>query len=151
MLPSTNGENIDDLIIQITEEEDLNTRTFDIYELEAPILLSSTGNVVTHAVSGRIDDLEALKQTIYIILNVEADQFIIYPYNYGVQLLDLIGKPSYYVVAVVPERIKQALKDDERVTDVTDFEFDINKDKIAVNFIVHSIYGDIKEEMVVTY
>lgn len=151
MLPNANVDNIDDLIRELTEEEQENTQTFDIYELEHPVLMTSTGNVVTHAVSGKIDELEALKQAIYLILNVEADQFIIYPYTYGIQVLDLIGKPSYYVVAVVQERIKEALVDDDRITDVTDFEFNIQKNKITVTFIVHSIYGDIEEETVVTY
>lgn len=98
---------------------------------------------------GKIDDLAALKQSIHLMLNIEADQYIIYPYTYGLRTLDLYGKPRYYVVAVLPERIKETLLSDDRITDVTDFEFETNKDKLHVKFIIHTIYNEEFEEMVV--
>jgi hypothetical protein len=85
------------------------------------------------------------------MLSTEADQYIIYPYTYGINTLDLIGKPSYYVMAVLPERIKKTLLSDDRILDVTDFEFEVNRNKLGVKFIVHSIYGDLKEETAVIY
>jgi len=151
MLPNNNGENFDDLIRDIEESEEEQTKTFNVYELDKPVVMASTNATVTHAVGGRIDELAALKQNIYFVLNIEADQYIIYPYTYGFNTLDLIGKPSYYVMAVIPERIKETLLSDNRVVDVTDFEFEVNKNKIAVKFIVRSIYGDIEEETAVMY
>ncbi len=131
-------ENTDDLILDFEENETAKTKTFGL-------------NMTNNTISGRIDDLIALQQAIYLMLNVESDQYIIYPYTYGINTLDLIGKPSYYVMAVIPERITEALLNDDRVTDVSDFEFEVNGNKLGVKFVVHSIYGDVEEETVVVY
>lgn len=104
-----------------------------------------------NVVSGMIDGRDALRQSIYLMLSIESDQYIIYPYTYGLQTLDLYGKSSDYIIAILPERITSVLLSDERITDVSDFEFTLNGNKLTTKFIVHSIYGDIDEETVVTF
>ena len=137
MLPQS--ENIDNSVSVFNIEESEATKTFAI-------------KISENIISGTIDDLDALQQAIYLRLSIEADQHIIYPYTYGLQTLDLIGKPVYYVAAVIPDRIKKTLLDDNRITDVTDFEFETDKGKLTVKFVVHTIYGeDITEEVMVTY
>lgn len=136
MLP--NIENVDDLILDFEEIEEENTQTFGVHFNE---------NIVT----GLIDDVAAVRQSIYLLLNIEADQYIIYPYTYGIETLDLIGKPSYYAMAVLPDRIKEALLSDDRITDVTDFDFEVNRNKLTVKFVVNTIYGNISEETVVQF
>lgn len=109
-------------------------------------------NLTENIVGGKVDGLTALKQSIYMMLNTEADQYIIYPYTYGVNTLDLIGMPYDYVMAVLPSRIKTTLLSDGRITDVTDFEFEIYKNKISVTFVAHTIYGkNIESETVVKF
>jgi len=136
MIPTT--ENIDDLISTVEASGLESTKTFAI-------------NLNDNVVVGRIDGLEALKQSIYLTLSIEADKHIIYPYTYGVNTLDLIGKPSYYVAAVLPGRIKETLMMDDRILNVSDFEFDIDHNKIQVTFVVTSIYGNIVERTEVIY
>lgn len=136
MLPE-NG-NIDDLILDFENNDEQNTLTFGI-------------NIRDNIIGGKIDGLDALRQSIYLMLNIESDQYIIYPYTYGINTLDLIGKPYYYVMAVLPSRIKETLMRDSRITDVTDFEFKVNKNMILVKFVVHSIYGNIAGETGVKY
>lgn len=104
-----------------------------------------------YVVGGNVDGVDALRQSIFLTLNVEADQFIIYPYTHGINTLDLIGKPIYYVMAVIPGRIKEALLQDDRITDVSNFEFESNKNTLVVKFTVHSIYGEVAEETEVLY
>lgn len=94
-------------------------------------------------INGNTDDLLALQQSIYLILGTERYEHIIYSWDYGVELLDLIGKPIPYVMAVIPRRITEALTQDDRIEDVTDFEFEHNKQKLHVTFVVKSILGDI--------
>ena len=147
MLPYS--ENIDDLVTQLEEDEIEQTKTFAIKSL--PTSNQFTELTWDSLIGGMIDDVSALKQSIYLLLSIEADKFIIYPYTYGIQTLDLIGKPSYYVVALLPERIKSALMNDNRIVDVSDFEFEINKNKIRVQFVVNTIYGSMNEETVVVY
>jgi hypothetical protein len=95
--------------------------------------------------------LDAVRQSIYLILSVEADQHIIYPYYYGLSTLDLIGKPVQYVAAIISSRIKEALLMDDRITDVSDFEFEPSKNKLQVTFVAHTIYGNVNAETVVNY
>lgn len=85
------------------------------------------------------------------MLNTEADQYIIYPYTYGLKTLDLIGKPSYYVMAVLPTLVEETLLSDDRITEVSDFEFEIDKNKIHATFVVKTIFGNINTETVVNY
>lgn len=145
MLPIT--ENIDDLILDFDEVEQENTKTFGIRELT-----TSSKNNITHFVGGLIDDIQALKQSIYFLLNIEADQYIIYPYTYGIQTLDLFGKPHDYVMAVIPERIRETLLSDDRITDISNFEFENENNKLLVKFRVHTVYDvDVEQEMVVRY
>ena len=136
MLP--NIENLGSLILNLEQNENLKTQTFGI-------------NLRQDTIGNKIDDIEAVRQSVYLLLSIEADQYIIYPYTYGIRTIDLFGKPSYYVMAVIPERIKEALFRDDRITDVSDFDFKVNGNKLAVKFIVHTIYGNIEEEMVVQY
>lgn len=134
MLPIT--ENIDNLILNVENEEQENTQTFDL-------------NLTKNIIGGKIDGLEALRQSIYLRLSTEADQYIIYSYTYGINTLDLIGQPMYYVAAVLPDRIRETLLSDNRITDVSDFEFEVERNKLTTKFIVHTIYGDFEAEKVV--
>lgn len=108
-------------------------------------------NLTENFISGKIDGLVALKQSIYLMLNIEADRHIIYPYTYGFKILDLIGKSSDYVMAVIPNRIKTTLLTDNRITDVSDFEFEVDRNKVMVKFVVNTIYGITNGETVVKY
>lgn len=134
MLPDVN---FDDLITEAEVEQE-KTKTFEL-------------NTADNVIGGMVDGLLALRQSIYFMLSIEADQYLIYPYTYGVNTLDLIGKPSYYVIAVLPDRIKETLLRDDRITDVTDFEFEVSGNTIHTTFVVHTIYGDVNEETVVMY
>jgi hypothetical protein len=98
-------------------------------------------------INGNTDDLLALQQAIYLILGTERYEHIIYSWDYGIELIDLIGKPVPYVLAVLPRRITEALTQDDRVEDVIDFEFDVKKSKVHVTFVVKSKLGDIPVSM----
>lgn len=172
MLPnSKNIEEIYELITEFEENQHNRTNTFAIDESggvtndptssilgigKLGVLRLNTYKIQTntspaHVISGMIDGLAALRQSIYLMLGIESDQYIIYPYTYGLQTIDLYGKSSEYVMAIIPERITDTLLNDDRIESVSDFEFDINGNKLTVKFVVHSIYGDIDEETAVIY
>ena len=104
-------------------------------------------DVYKNRINGYTDDLDALKQTIYLILNTERYKFPIYSWDYGVELYNLFGKPMPYVKAELPERIKEALTMDERISDVIDFEFKKNGKKLGVSFTVVTTAGNISSEL----
>lgn len=106
----------------------------------------------TNRVCGCVDGQEAMKQVIYKILNTERYQYIIYSWNYGIELQDLFGEPVSYVCPELERRITEALTQDDRIASVDSFTFDTSKRKIiAVSFIVHTIFGDIKAEKEVNF
>lgn len=101
---------------------------------------------------GKVDSLEAMKQVIFKILNTERYRHIIYSWNYGVELADLIGEPISYVLPEIERRITEALTQDDRIESVSDFEFDISKKKeVTCTFVVHTTFGTVKSEKVVDY
>ena len=101
----------------------------------------------TDRINGYIDDVEAIKQAIYLILNTERYQFIIYSWDYGIELLDLFGKPMSYVMAELPRRIKEALTQDDRIENVTDFTFEKEGKKLHTTFTVVTALGNIPTDL----
>lgn len=95
-------------------------------------------------VKGTTDDTDALLQTVYLILSVERYQYPIYSYNYGVELVDLIGQPKDFVMSEVKRRITEALIQDDRITSVDNWEFESTKKSLIVTFTIRSVYGDIE-------
>lgn len=99
---------------------------------------------------GTCDNLEAIKQTVFKILNTERYKYIIYSWNYGIELEDLFGQPVRYACPEIERRVKEALLQDDRITAVDNFEFNFPKrGVVAVQFTVHTIFGDLNEEMAV--
>lgn len=98
-------------------------------------------------ISGYADDMDAVKQAIYLILSSERYQHIIYSWDYGVELLDLIGAPMPYVISELPRRIKEALLQDNRISDVIDFEFEQQGKRLHTTFTVVSNVGTIPTEL----
>jgi hypothetical protein len=99
---------------------------------------------------GICDGLEAVKQSVFKILNTERFDYLIYSWNYGIELKDLYGQSPMYVCPEIERRVKEALFQDDRITDIDEFEFDISrKGVVSVSFTVHTIFGDLNEEMVV--
>ena len=127
MIPSTTGFLEQDF--EITEQPSLT------YRMD----LNGT------AVRGTVDAQEAVKQAVFRILNTERYQYVIYPWWYGIETIDLYGEPVTWVCPELEHRIEEALLMDERITSVSDFEFDTErKGIIHVSFTVHTIFGDLK-------
>ena len=109
-------------------------------------------HVQDNIISGTCDGLEAMKQVIYKILNTERYRYPIYSWNYGVELSDLVGETVSYVCAEAERRITEALTQDDRIDEVSDFNFDINnKHEVVCTFVVHTIFGDVESQKGVTY
>lgn len=103
-------------------------------------------------INGLCDELQAMQQVIYKILNTERYQNIIYSWNYGIELLDLYGEPMTYVCPEVQRRITEALMQDDRIDSVDNFEFDTTEKRIVrATFTVHTIFGNVESEKVVNY
>jgi len=131
MIPKTNDD-----LVQDFEYQEQPTKTFKL-------------NIVNQNITGYADNLEAIKQAIYLMLNVERYENLIYSWNYGVELQDLFGKEINYVLPELKRRITEALLQDPRITSVDGFEFENLKGKVNVGFSVTTIYGAVEIEKVV--
>lgn len=128
-----------------------NILSYDL-EMETEPSVNYKMNIKQDIINGTVDELEAIKQVIYKILNTERYQYIIYSWNYGIELMDLFGMPVIYVIPELERRITEALIQDERIESVDDFEFDSSEKRtVKASFTVHTIFGDVQTEKVVNY
>ena len=88
-------------------------------------------------------------QAIYLILNIERYEHLIYSWNYGIELADLFGQPISFCIPEIKRRITEALMQDSRITGVDEFNFEHKRGKVFTTFTVHTIFGDIEAEKVV--
>jgi phage baseplate assembly protein W len=92
-------------------------------------------------VTTNITDLEAVRQTVGLILDTERYEHIIFSDQYGVELIDLFGENQNYVMSEVKRRVTEALTQDERVTGVENFEYSKTKRGLHVTFSVITDVG----------
>ena len=134
MIPSTNT-----ILSQDLEVETLPSKNYKM-QIEHDVI------------NGFCDELEAMKQVVFKILNTEIYQYIIYSWNYGIELLDLYGEPVTYVCPELERRITEALVQDDRIDSVDSFVFNVlEKRTVKVTFTVHTIFGGIEAEKVVNF
>ena len=91
-----------------------------------------------------VDYLKAVEQSVYLILQTERYDYIMYSHKYGIELKDLYGREESYVIPMLMLRIPEALLQDERIESVEDFSYSINNGKFLVSFTVKTKYGDLK-------
>lgn len=124
------------------------TTQLPLVPVEEATTPSKTYKILTNKnrINGYADDLEAVAQSIYLILNSERYKHPIYSWDYGVELVDLYGKPMSYVISEIQRRITEALIQDDRIEEVDNFTFEKNGRKLHTTFEVHTIYGTLQAE-----
>lgn len=99
-------------------------------------------DIENNIIHSRADGLAAIKQAVFLILNIERYDWVIFSWDYGVELSGLFGKPITWVIPEVERRISEAILQDDRVTSADDFNFTRKHGSLTVTFTVHSIFGD---------
>lgn len=107
-------------------------------------------NLDKQIIVGFTDGRDSVAQAIYLILNTERYRHVIYSWNYGIELESLFGKAIPYVLPELKRRIAEALLQDRRITAVDGFEFEVKRNKVHCQFVVHTIYGDFDTEKTVS-
>ena len=95
--------------VEITPAADHPTRTYKV-DFDAG------------RVAGFTDETEAMKQAIFKILQTERFSFLIYSWNYGIELNSIVGKSYPMFSSEIKRVITEALMVDSRITYVTDFQ-----------------------------
>ena len=101
-------------------------------------------------VIGMVDGLDAVKQAVFLILQTERYRYLIYSSDYGSELEGLIGRDPLFVQSELKRRIREALMQDDRIEDVTNFSIRFDGDSALVRFTVVSIFGNFEAEQEVT-
>ena len=123
----------------IQETDELSAETFEVIPTQTYRL-----DFVNKRIIGKLDGAEALMQTVQKIFSTDKYAYEIYDWYYGNELFRLVGKPYDYIIAQIPRIVREALLVDDRVTEVTDFEFNkTSVDSMTASFLIHSVYGDL--------
>ena len=142
----------------------LNAEILSDFSFKEPTSNTYKLNYDKNNLKGFVDNLEAVKQSIYLILNIERYEYLIYDWDYGFQISDLIGSEINSILPEIQNRITDALIQDTRINSVDDFSFDIKglkekgtkcqlmglrplypKNKVIVYFTVNTIFGTTNE------
>lgn len=122
----------------IPQNDGLNT---DIKIIERPSKTYKM-DLENNIIVGYTDNLEAMRQAVYKIIRTERYKYIIYSWDYGIELEDLFGMPVSYCIPEIERRIIEALEQDTRILEVTNFEFENPKRGVVyVKFEVYTIFG----------
>lgn len=135
MIPENeNCENFDE------DEEDDIDEGFDVGSEPS---LTYAMNLDRHVFVGKVDETEAIRQSVIKILNTERYEHEIYSWDYGVELQDLYGKPMPYVMSEVKQRVIEALTADDRIESVDDFTVKrTGKHTLHLTFTVTTVQED---------
>lgn len=99
-------------------------------------------NQETGRIQGEITGIDAVKQAVDIILNVERFRWQIYkPYS-GVRWAGLLGQDPGYAASELQRRIAEALTMDDRVRGISDFSYTASGNTLSASFTVNTVYGE---------
>ncbi len=122
------------------------------FEIEEQPSLTYRMQMDGKLIRGYTDGLEAVRQAILKIIMTERYQYVMYSWNYGVELMDLFGEPVTYVCPELKRRISEALLCDDRIQSVDGFAFDLpRKGTVHVAFTAHTVFGDVQADREVDF
>lgn len=101
-------------------------------------------------IEGKIDGLNAVAQAVDLTLSTERFENLTFSTDYGAETKDLIGASRDYIRGDLERRISESLAEDDRVTGMSDFGIEFDRENAHVTFTVHTIFGDIAEERSIT-
>ena len=102
------------------------------------------------SVIGKIDGVESIRQSIRHALSTERYSEPIYDSNYGVELEQYVGKDLGFIKAGIEETLREALLQDDRITDVNVISIKESTEQLnscIVEFSVNTIYGTLEETL----
>lgn len=126
-------------ISTMKETAETSAETFEVIPTQTYRL-----DFVNKRIIGKLEGAGAVMQAVQKIFSTDKYAYEIYDWYYGNELLKLVGKPYDYIVAQIPRIVREALLVDDRISEVTDFEFSRTSiDSMTASFLIHSVYGDL--------
>ncbi|WAW15461.1 DUF2634 domain-containing protein [Peptostreptococcus equinus] len=132
MIPNTGMEQEEfEALIEMVEKKKYSNKDF---------------KVVDNRIVGIVDGIEELKQTIFFILSIEKYQSLTVSENTGVGFWNLYGDDINLVMINLKSIITDALLNDDRIEEIT--EFIIEKIKRNTLKIEITVKSNISEELI---
>ena len=93
----------------------------------------------------KVSDKEALKVWIYKALHTPRYKHVIYSWDYGQDLEEIIGQgyEKGFINSEVERRIKDCLLIHPHIKDCTNFNIQLHEDQLQVQFTILTIYGEV--------
>ena len=128
---------------------DLLPADVDLLDLDYEEESSNTfiANTEAGQIAGEDGGLEAMRQTVEVILTTKRYNYQIYSSNFGIELDDLVGEDPDYIRAVFPTRVRDAFSVDSRILSARNFSYLFSGDKATISFDVITVYGTVNTEV----
>ena len=98
-------------------------------------------------IQGFVEEIEALKQSIAKRLSTQKFDYPVYSFNYGVDWRSLLGQSPEYYRPEAKRMIEEALLQDDRIIELSNFQFEFGFISCRISFDVQSIFGNYKQEV----
>lgn len=97
-----------------------------------------TGNIV--------EGVEAVKVWIYNTLRVQRYKYVIFSWDYGKELDDLIGQSftQEYLEIEAKRMIEECLLVNENITSIDDFMVSLNDENLTISFTASTLFGEVE-------
>lgn len=101
---------------------------------------------------GKVDGLAAVEQAILKAMITPRFHCLVYDNQYGSEVIDAIianDATPEYIVAAAEGFVRDCLKPDTRILDITDFSLEFEGDSVKIYFHVETIFGVIEIKKVI--
>ncbi|MCB6475608.1 DUF2634 domain-containing protein [Emergencia timonensis] len=129
MLPNSDAFELDDELENDFETEVLPDKTYRL-------------DFASNSINGMIDETTAREQAIMKIFMTEAEEYLIYDYDYGCALADLIGEQPPLVQSDIKDAIETGILSDDRFESVEFTNEKLERGRLTLSLTVTCTDGE---------
>lgn len=111
--------------------------------IETVVSPSKTFRQTEKKVSGTLDELEAVTQSVRHILNTERYAYPIYGDDYGIEFEQYKGITFAYLQATIQANLDRALLQDDRIKSIEIMALEQSENSAILMLRVHTVFGEI--------
>ncbi|OPA76615.1 hypothetical protein BVG16_15650 [Paenibacillus selenitireducens] len=97
-------------------------------------------------VVGMTDNLEAIKQAVFVALSTNRYEHLIYSDEYASEISSLIGSNQTFIESELKRMIEEALMPDDRISGIENLTVEYGSDQLLAKFTVITSYGKFDAE-----
>ncbi|GAA0378980.1 DUF2634 domain-containing protein [Bacillus horti] len=116
-------------------------RNAQLQEIEQPSLTWKL-DLAAKKITGRTDNLDAIKQAVFKVLQTRRFEHLIYSSDYGHELDLLIGDSPLLVQSEMNRLLREAIEQDDRIESVENVQTSVQGENVTVRCTVVTQYGD---------